>query len=136
MRRTDHLGRLIGWGFVGAGGAFIAVAWYAYFLLKRKGREVEADDIILATLLFGVCVLVAIISRGFGAVDLQRLGRRQHVAMAIAAFMFAVGSLWLAVTPTQLIIDGPLVRALLVIGFISFMYGGLRYLWEAWKRSP
>ena len=135
MRQPGDLRRLIGLGLIGASTVFLGLAWYAYFVLKERGRAVDANELILASLLLGVCGLVGVVSRGFCTLALQRLTHGQHLAMAIAAFIFAVVSLWLTVHPEKLVVDSPFVRTILVVGFFAFGYAAIRYVLEAVRRS-
>ena len=112
--------------------AFISLGWYAYFILRRG----ELQQIILGSLFFCGCALTGLVYASvreqepkWFVLTLRQLSQPQHFLLAIATFLMAAGSLWVAISSGV----RPLFRVISGIGFLAFLYAGVRYVLEVQK---
>ena len=146
--RPDPLRRLKGWYLIGVGVTFIAIAWYGYFTLEN----VNLGMVVIVSLAFGSGVVVGIgyltDSRNESRsvvplpdLPLERMSAAQCLTMAGVTLVLAITCLWAALDPgdfsfLDVVLTRPLRKALLFMGFVLSSYAAIRYLLEAWRRSP
>jgi hypothetical protein len=117
----DSLKRLAGFGLAVGSLALVAIVWYAHLVLRRA----DIYHTIPATLFFGSGVLVGLVyataerytTRWF-ILDPQSLRRSQKVISAIAALLFAIGTLsWFIVRVGELNLVSGVLLALCSVFF-------------------
>ena len=135
----DRLKRLAGFGLVVVSLTLVAIAWYAHLVLRRA----EIYHTVMATLFFGSCAVVGWIymtaerytPRWF-TLDPQSLRRSQLVLSAIAALIFAISALWLAIMADELNMGVNMgLRIILAFGFFFFGWIALITFKRAFQRK-
>lgn len=101
--------------------SFIIIGLYAYFILKKG----DIQTLIFGILFFSAGIAIELISltskhKGW-FISKEQSTRKQNIIFSICGFIFATGSLWIAITGNLHII----LRLSLVGGFLFFGVGSI-----------